>query len=109
MSKPRKGATAPAVETTPATETLEMFAAATCALCKTDDKVTGLILSTKERVKPSFAIENGKVMFSGFKSLDAQFGKASDEHIAFFSPKIIGDSEFEALLNACQKQGIVIN
>ena len=109
MSKPRKGATAPAVETTPATETLEMFAAATCALCKTENKVTGLILSTKERVKPSFAIKDGKVMFSGFKSLDAQFGTKADEHVAFFSPKVIGDEEFEALLNACIAQGIVIN
>jgi hypothetical protein len=109
MSKAKNGATAPAVETTPATETLQMFAAATCALCKTENKVTGLILSTKERVKPSFAIENGKVMFSGFKSLDAQFGTKDDEHVAFFSPKVIGEEEFVALLNACIAQGIVIN
>jgi hypothetical protein len=109
MSNSRKGATAPAVETTPATETLQMFAAATCALCKKNEQVSGLILSTKQRVKPTFTIENGKVMFGGFKSLDAQFGTASDEHIAFYSPDNIGKEEFARLLAACYSQGIVIN
>jgi hypothetical protein len=109
MSKPRKGATAPAVETTPASATSGMEAAATCALCKTENKVTGLILSTKERVKPTYAIVDGKVMFKGFKSLDAQFGTKDDEQVAFYSPKLIGEEEFAALLAGCYAANIVIN
>ena len=65
-------------------------------LCKKDNEVSGILLTTQSRIKAEYEVVNGKVFFKPFASLDEQFQKDKTAQCAFFGRKEMGNETFEA-------------
>jgi hypothetical protein len=81
-------------------------AAASASLCFKDNKPSGIILSTQERIKDNDEVDviDGEIMFVGFDSLDEQF--KNDAMVRYVSSK---HPKFEKILAAARAKGIVTN
>jgi hypothetical protein len=71
-------------------------------LCKKDNEVTGILLTTQTRIKAEFEVVDGKVFFKPFASLDEQFKKDETARCAFFGRKEMGNETFEAFMKSVQ-------
>ncbi len=92
---------------TPVQQASNMVAAASASLCFKENKLSGIILSTRDVLKDNDEIEviDGKVVFVGFASLDEQFTNET-QMIRFVHNK---HPKFKMIVEAARKQGIITN
>lgn len=84
-----------------------MVAAVSASLCLKDNKLSGIILSTRDAHKDNDEVNvvDGKVVFVGFASLDEQFTNET-QAVRFVHKK---HPKFEMIVEAARKQGIITN